>query len=397
MIVLHAERSHRWVCRAAAALCLLGLVGCAMRSPTAAFDRALRAPDAEGYALCAVPFYAADEEQAEAAVLAMVTDYWRPPGRWVRLRPRWRVRRVWTAAEHDGLLDSFFRERALWGYWGAGDLDDLRARLRADVPVLVTLRGVPVGRPQLVLVAGYDDARERVLLFDPSDAPHTMAYDDFLTGWGYGGYRYVSVCPPERAVWPLTVSERVSRGRYYMAKTRYDRAARDFEAALEQAPGEADYYVELADAYLVREQYAEAERLYRAALALDDLHARAMNNLAYALIHADGDLDEARYWARNATAREPDNPRMLDTLGVALYRAGEYKEAARVLERARTRAMQMDGRIQALIALHLVWVYHDGDLWHLARQTLADALRHDPALEVPAELHRHMRPGQSMR
>ncbi len=374
----------------------LGLSGCATRLPSTEFHRAVRAPDAEGHSLRAVPFYTADEEQADAAVWAMATDVWRPPGRWARFRPGWRARRV-ALAEPDGQLDIFFRERGLWAYGGEGRLDTIRVRLRAEIPVLVLLQDRPVGRAHFSLVAGYDDAREQVLLYGPGAAPRTMAYDAFLTAWGYGGYRYVSVCPPERATWPLTASERVGRGRYYMAEMRYGRAATDFEVALALEPGAALHYVELADAYLLREEYAEAERLYRVALVLDDLNARAMNNLAYALIHADGDLDEARRWARNAAALEPDNPRMLDTLGVALYRAGEYEEAARILERARTRAMRMDGRTRATIALHLVWVYHDDGLWHLARQTLADALTHDPELAVPAELQRHIRSGERMR
>ncbi len=399
-----SSAEHVWCgCRRLVFLCgvlllVIGASGCATRPPAREFHRAVRALDEEGHSLRDVPFYAASDEQAHAAALAMITDYWQPPRRFSRFRPQWRAHRI-DLAEPDGQLETYLRARALWGYWGTGRLEELKARLRADVPVLVALQEQPLDPTTLspVVVAGYDDLRERVLLYGLGDAPVEMAYDEFLNRWRRVQYRFMSVCPPERVAWALTAPERVSRGRYYMAEGRYVSAARDFEAALALDPAVARHYVELADAHLLQEEYGEAESLYRAALALDEFNARAMNNLAYALLYGGGDLAEAMRWARNATALEPDNPRLLDTLGVVLHRTGEYREAARMLERARTRAMQMDGETQAVIALHLVRVYHDDDLWHLARQTLADALTHHPALEVPSEFRIHLRPGQQVR
>jgi tetratricopeptide (TPR) repeat protein len=379
-------------------LLTLGAAGCATRPPAPEFYRAVRPLDAEGAYLRAVPFYPAQEEQAHAAVLAMVTDYWQPPGRFARVRPRWRDHRIDLAAP-DGQLETYLRERGLWGYWGEGRWEHIAARLRAEVPVIVTLQERPLDRStlSLALVTGYDDVRRRVLLYGLGERPEEMAYAGFSNRWRHAQYRLLSVCPPERAVWEMTNSERVSRGRYYMARGLFKEAARDFEAALERRPGEAIYYVELADACFLQHAYDEAEQLYRTALTLDDLNARAMNNLAYLLIQSGGDLQEAIKWARNATAREPDNPKLLDTLGVALHRTGDYREAARILERARTRAMHLDGETQAVIAMHLVQVYHDDNLWHLARQTLADALSHNPRVEVPPDLRIHLRPTQTVR
>lgn len=371
---------------------LLGAAGCATRGPAPEFHDAVHAQDEVGRYLRSVPFYPVAEADEHAAVLGMVMDYWEPPGIFSRLRPRWRAHRV-NLIQPDGALESYLFERGLWGYWGAGNMEELKERLRADAPVLVPVQEQPLDRSTLtlVLLAGYDDVRERVLLYGLGAEPVQMAYDEFLRRWRYALSQYVMVCPPERATWPLSVPERLSRGRHYMAAGAYGMALRDFEQALERDPGEARHYVELADAHLLQKEYDEAEPLYRAALALDELNARAMNNLAYTLLESGGDLAEATRWARNATALEPDNPRLLDTLGVMLHRAGEYTEAARILQRARTRAMGLDGETQAAIAMHLVQVYHDEALWHLARQTLADALRHHPELVVPEALREHLR------
>ncbi len=371
---------------------LLGAAGCATRGPAPDFQRAIRAADEDGHYLADLPLYPVSDSEGHAAVLAMVTDYWEPPGLLARLRPRWRAHRV-GAIRPDDALETYLVERGLWGYWGVGEMDTLKERLRADAPVLVSMQERPFDRTDLALalVAGYDDARERILLYGLADEPVQKSYDDFLRSWRYAQERYLVVSPPERADWRLTVSERISRGRHHMAVQRYADAEPDFVAALEMDPGVARHYVELADAHALREQYGEAEPLYRAALRLDDTDARAMNNLAHVLIYSDGDLAEAKRWARRATALEPDNPRLLHTLGVALYRADAYREAARMLERARTRAMNMDGATQAEIAMKLVQVYHDDDLWHLARQTLADALAHDPDVDVPEPLRIHLR------
>lgn len=396
MIVLRADKSRFGPRAVAASVCglllLLILSGCATRAPSPDFHRAVRDLAEDGHYLREVPFYPVSDTEEHAAVLGMVIDYWHPPGFLARLRPRWRAHRV-NMIQPDGALEAYLLERNLWGYWGAGHLDDLQERLRAETPVLVTLQERPLDRTTLTLalVAGYDDPDERVVLYGLDDEPVQMSYDDFLRRWRYAYSRLVTVAPPERVRWTLSAPERVSRGRYYMALAQYDDAATDFDAALEMEPGEARHYVELADAFLLRDRYDKAEPLYRAALALDDLDARALNNLAYLLLHAGGDLREAEQLARRATALEPDNPRLLDTLGMILHRMGDYRQAARILERARTRAMQMDGETQATIALHLVQVYHDDDLWHLARQTLADALTHQPDVDVPEELRIHLR------
>lgn len=336
-------------------------------------------------------------EDPYAAIVSMLIDYWSPPGHFRGGLFRARTRdEDWS--HPDSRVERFFREHGLWAHWGTGTVDGLKDRIRAEVPVWVFLQSLPFDRSTLypALVVGMDEERDLWLLYGVGDEPLEYPFDALRREWYEARYRWVLVAPPDRTFWSMSAAERRSRGRYWMAVEQYERAALDFGAALEQAPQEPAHYIELADSYLMREQYTVAEPLYRAALSLDELNARGMNNLSYTLIHADGDMEEAIALARNATALEPDNPRLLDTLGVALHRAGRLNEAARVLQRARTRAMSMAPDVQTAIILHLVQVYHDNQQGHLARQALADALALDPALAVPPALRRHIRTDQKI-
>ncbi len=84
---------------------------------------------------------------------------------------------------------------------------------------------------------------------------------------------------------------------------------------------------------LGRWQFAVAD--YRASLARNPQSARNANELAWLLASAPGrgDPQDALLWARRAVELDRNSPDIRNTLGAALYRAGQYAEAAAVLER----------------------------------------------------------------
>lgn len=249
-------------------------------------------------------------------------------------------------------------------------------------------------RLRLAVVAGVQEPEGEVLLYGLAQEPVTLQRKAFMTAWEWAGTRLLVVAPGEGGgtlPWSLTSAERLSRGRYAMTQGQPEAGLSDFEAALAQSPDRAQPYIETADALLQLNRCEEAAPLYRAALQLDGLQSRAMNNLAYLLMTTGGDLNEALQLARNAVALEPDNPRLLDTLGGVHHRRGELREASRVLERARTRAMKESRATQSAIARHLIEVYHDEGAVPLARQTLADTLKINPAFYVPPEWNPYLR------
>ncbi len=84
---------------------------------------------------------------------------------------------------------------------------------------------------------------------------------------------------------------------------------------------------------LGHDRLAEAD--YRASLLLRPDSAGTANELAWSLtsVPGNGDPAEALAWARKAVKLAPEKSTYQNTLGVALYRAGLFAEAAGVLER----------------------------------------------------------------
>ncbi|MCC2679889.1 MAG: hypothetical protein K0R29_2465 [Pseudobdellovibrio sp.] len=87
-------------------------------------------------------------------------------------------------------------------------------------------------------------------------------------------------------------------------------------------------------------------------IELEPEHAQALNYLAYSWAEMGEQLEKAETYARRAVAKEKQDPYILDTLGWVLYKKGEFKKAADVLEKAHK--MQSD---VGIIAEHLSDVY----------------------------------------
>lgn len=362
------------------ALALLWPLGCATRPPR------VEAPD---FALEGLPHYPTSVRGNAVVLVAMLDTYWHPP------RRRWFRRSgpsdwlALPAKSFEAATLMAVSERDWWLYLGEGTRDHLLDRLKAGAPVIVFLQDDPLDRAtwQAGLLAGVDEQGDTWLLYGLDIEPVLLSDSRFMRLWSQAGSEWATLLPPDRASWSLTPSELYSRGRWYMEAESYQLARDDFERALAEKPGAARLYIELADAHWWMGEPALAEPLYRAALILMPDAARALNNLAHLLLHEEGEtIDEALSLARRATMLDPQNPRLWNTLGLAYAEAGDWREAARALQRARVRAMDEQVAIQTEIALNLVRIYHEGGQGHLARQTLNDALRLDPDLEVPSTL-----------
>ena len=171
---------------------------------------------------------------------------------------------------------------------------------------------------------------------------------------------------------PKPGSPEYSTGQAKLAWTY--QAADDKDTALKlaraaAASGDIDARVTLADLLRANEQYAEAiqvldgliaeskapdwrllysrgvanERLNRWPQAQADLRAalklrpdepELLNYLGYSLIDRGEDLKEATAMIQKAVAADPRSGAMVDSLGWALYRQGEYKKAVEKLEEA---------------------------------------------------------------
>jgi Tfp pilus assembly protein PilF len=104
-----------------------------------------------------------------------------------------------------------------------------------------------------------------------------------------------------------------------------------------QQLAEADSLVQQANRHVRANKHADALAALRKAVQITPDHAMAHNNLAWLLLTGPKELrdpTQALPEARKAVELERDQFTYHNTLGVALYRTGQFAEAVPVLERS---------------------------------------------------------------
>jgi tetratricopeptide (TPR) repeat protein len=122
----------------------------------------------------------------------------------------------------------------------------------------------------------------------------------------------------------------------YEEAKRYDDAIKAVTALGGAAPADDAVAFRLAAAYEAANRVPDAERVFRAILTRDPLHANALNFLGYMLAERGLRVAEALTLIDRALAVEPGNPAYLDSRGWALFKLGRAADAEQPLRRATT-------------------------------------------------------------
>lgn len=117
-----------------------------------------------------------------------------------------------------------------------------------------------------------------------------------------------------------------------------------------------DLHRSRAGLYYVTGEYAKSAEEYKQALKLSPNDAEFNNNLAFTLAKHLNKADEAVPYAERAAAREPENPAILDTLGVLYTETGQTAKAEQTLDRALQVSVSPSDRAAALVHLARVKV-----------------------------------------
>jgi tetratricopeptide (TPR) repeat protein len=121
------------------------------------------------------------------------------------------------------------------------------------------------------------------------------------------------------------------RSRFAEAVSAYDRAIGRVESA---RPRDWRLYYSRAVALERSGQWARAEEDLRRALELDPEQPMALNYLGYSWIDRGENLDAALKMIKRAVDLRPNDGYIVDSLGWAYYRLGDFAQATHVLEHA---------------------------------------------------------------
>ena len=137
---------------------------------------------------------------------------------------------------------------------------------------------------------------------------------------------------------PKNVRAYGGRGDAYRGKSDFDRAARDYGKAIELAgkPEKAHwtYWLFRGVSYERLGKWPQAEADFLKAMELDPDQPSVLNQLGYNWVERNLKLKEGLALLEKAVKLKPDDGNMLDSLGWAHYRLGDYQEAIKLLERA---------------------------------------------------------------
>ncbi|WP_303310111.1 tetratricopeptide repeat protein [Hymenobacter sp. BT730] len=97
---------------------------------------------------------------------------------------------------------------------------------------------------------------------------------------------------------------------------------------------QAQFDIQLGDAYHELKDYAKSDAAYDAALVFDANNAQALNNYSYFLSLRGEKLDKAKEMSGKLVKQFPDNGTYLDTYAWVLYKMKDYAGARQYLEKA---------------------------------------------------------------
>ena len=137
---------------------------------------------------------------------------------------------------------------------------------------------------------------------------------------------------------PTSIDPLISLGNLYRARKDFQNAYDAFEKAIslidQPQPGHWSLYYSSGITLERLKRWPEAEVRFKRALELSPGQPFVLNYLGYSWVDQNINLEEAFKMLQKAVDQRPNDGFIVDSLGWAYYRRGEYEIAARFLEKA---------------------------------------------------------------
>ncbi|NBR12347.1 MAG: tetratricopeptide repeat protein [Alphaproteobacteria bacterium] len=130
----------------------------------------------------------------------------------------------------------------------------------------------------------------------------------------------------------------IALGNVYRARKAFKDAAETYSAAIaalgQPTPGHWSLFYSRGIAYERLKRWPEAEADFRKALELSPDQPLVLNYFGYSWVEQNTNLDEAFKMLRRAVEQQPTDGYIVDSLGWAYYRLGQYDKALQLMEKA---------------------------------------------------------------
>ncbi len=345
-------------------------------------------PAGSGIIISNVPPMAADRANGGISAMATLFRFWDAPVLSIEEENQLAASMNQLMIPPEDVMVDLADRVHLWTFSFYATFAEVEDRLLAGIPILAMIQDHPADASsrRYVIIFGFIRDGEKLVVREDMMRTTVYGYGEFKRMWRPVRNWCMVICPPERIRWTPSRREQVARALFYERTGQWKSALADLDDLQSRNPENVNIMLAKARIHLREKNTDAAMGLYRNALSIDPVNARAANNLAFVLLESGQDLPEAERWSRRALTIEPSNPLYLDTLGAILLMQEQPAEAAVVLEKARYRSGNLPVTSRREIDVRLMRAFIGSGQAHLARQIRADVLREDPTFEIPADV-----------
>jgi ABC-type bacteriocin/lantibiotic exporter with double-glycine peptidase domain len=167
-----------------AAVLTIIILGCASKN----FSTLHPGIEVRGHYIDGVPFYRQKESYCGPAALASVLGFWGRPASLEQITAAVYLPELRGTLPMD--MENFMRETGFETISSAGTLEELKVRIRTEIPVicLLDLGFGPYRQPHYVTVIGFDDANAVIIAHDGLKANSVIGYKTFEKEWTRAGH-----------------------------------------------------------------------------------------------------------------------------------------------------------------------------------------------------------------